>query len=570
MMAGVQSSQASFDFSHNPHAGALLQGLLELRSDNQLVDVSLCVSGLEIPCHRNVLAACSEYFRAMFCNGHRESKERTITIHEVNSNVMQLLVDYSYTSKVTITENNAVELLEGANFLQIQPVHDACVTYICNNLGAKDCLQMMQVGNMLSCPDLEDKARMCALKEFAAVSKTPAFLSLTKDQLTTLVSSDDLIATEEVVYEAVMTWINHDTRKRRKEMRELMELVRFPFMDKMYFLENVENDDAVRKSCLDIVKETHKFYLFPGEVQSPRTRPRPASGWREEVVTIGGIRKQQTGGNNRTEYDRCISSGYRLLSFLPRKYQNDSVKAPVFAAATLGTSDIIFSSGRDVFLYLRELVSWGHGLTALSNMNTERHDHKLAVSHGKVYAIGGRNDDMPALTSVEVYDRRENYWKEGVALPQARYNHAVAVLDGNIYVMGGYDAEKKLTSTVYRFKPGDSEWQPQKDMPVRGACITAVALNGNIYVAGLRSKVLCFKPGECGGAWSIAANTGVGRFCGMAVFAGTIRIYGGYNKGKGSRDIWCLDPETRSLNHVGYMNKGLFSQACVTTLNYRS
>ncbi|XP_066264892.1 kelch-like protein 21 [Branchiostoma lanceolatum] len=142
-MEEMQSSQASFDFCHNPHASALLQGLLELRSDDQLVDVSLCVSGLEISCHRNVLAACSEYFRAMFCNGHRESKERKITIQEVNSNVMQLLVDYAYTSKVTITENNAVELLEGANFFQIQPVRDACVTYICNNLCAENCLQML-------------------------------------------------------------------------------------------------------------------------------------------------------------------------------------------------------------------------------------------------------------------------------------------------------------------------------------------------------------------------------------------------------------------------------------------
>ncbi|XP_066265280.1 kelch-like protein 24 [Branchiostoma lanceolatum] len=424
---------------------------------------------------------------------------------------------------------------------------------------------------MLSCQDLEDKAKLCALKEFAAVSKTPAFLSLTKDQLITLVSSDDLNATEEVVYTAVMTWINHDTRMRKKEMRELMELVRFPFMDKLYFLENVESDDAVRKSCQDIMNETHKFHLFPGEVQSPRTLPRCPSGWIEEVVIIGGIKKQGTSENNHTDYDHCISThdGHRLLSFLPSMLEADSVPVPVFAAATLGTNDIIFSSGTDVFLFMPE-VRWNHGLTRLSYMRIERYDHKLAVSHGKVYAIGGRNDVMPASASVEVYDRRENFWNEDVSLPQPRYNHAVAVLDGNIYVMGGYDAEKKLTSTVYRFKPGDSEWQKQKDMPVRGACITAVALNGNIYVAGLRSKVLCFKPGECGGAWSIAANTGVGRFCGMTVYAGKIHIYGGYNKGKGTRDILCLDPETRTLNHVGYMSKGLFAHACVTTLNYRS
>ncbi|XP_066295436.1 kelch-like protein 24 isoform X2 [Branchiostoma lanceolatum] len=559
MMAGMQGSQASFDFCHNPHAGALLQGLQELRSDNQLVDVTLCVSGKEIPCHRNVLATCSEYFRAMFCNGHRESEEHKVTIHEVDSNAMQLLVDYAYTSKVTITEGNAVNLLEAANFFQIQPVRDACVTFISKNLSAKDCLQMLQVGNMLSCPDLEKKASFWAMEEFEAVCKMPGFLSISKEHLITLVSSDNLIASEETVYTAVMAWINHDTRKRKKEMRELMELVRFPFMDRMYFLENVESNDALRKSCQDIFKETRRYQLFPGEVQSPRTRPRSVSGWMEAVVIIGGIKKEEIG---HTVYNHTIAmlNGYHRMAGLT----TDSV--PVFAAAALGTSDIILSSGKHVLVYQSQLG--GEGFSGLHEMETERHDHNLAVLQGKVYAIGGRNDIMPALASVEVYDRRENYWKKGVALPQARYNHAVAVLDGNIYVMGGYDAEKKLTSTVYRFKPGDSQWHPQKDMPVRGACITAAALNGKIYVAGLHSKVLCFKPGECGGAWSIAANTGVGRFCGMAVYAGKIHIYGGYDKGCGSRDIVCLDPETRSLNHVARIKHGLFAHACVTILRY--
>ncbi|XP_078606333.1 kelch-like protein 24 [Branchiostoma floridae x Branchiostoma japonicum] len=562
MMAGRQRSQASFDFCHNPHAGSLLQGLQELRSDSQLVDVTLCVSGKEIPCHRNVLAACSQYFRAMFCNGHRESKEHKVTIHEVNGNAMQLLVDYAYTSKVTITEDNAVKLLEGANFFQIKPVRDACVTFLSDNLHEENCLQMLNTGNMLSCPKLEKKARWCAMEGFAAVSKTPEFISLTKEQLVTLVSSDYLNASEEVVYTAVMTWINHDTRRRNKDMKELMELVRFPFMDKLYFMENVESNKAVQKSCQDIVTETRKHQLFPGEVQSPRTIPRRASGCSEEVVIIGGIKKEETEGNNQTVYNKTIAvcHGYVTVA----RFRADSV--PVFAAATLGTSDIILSSGKEVLLYQPELRS--ADFSRLEEMTTERHDHNLAVLYGKVYAIGGKNDVMPALTSVEVYDRRGNRWKEGVSLPQGRHSFAAAVLDGNIYVMGGYDAEMKQTSTVYRFKPGDSEWHPQKDMPFRGACITAATLNGNIYVAGLRSKVLCFKPTECGGAWSIAANTGVGKFCGMTVFEGKICIYGGYDNGKGSPDIMCLDPESRSLKLGGCMNHGLFSHACVTILKY--
>ncbi|XP_066280357.1 kelch-like protein 24 [Branchiostoma lanceolatum] len=564
MMAGTQRSQASFDFCHNPHAGVLLQGLHKLQSDNQLVDVTLCVSGKEIPCHRNVLAACSEYFHAMFCNGHRESKEYKVTIHEVDTNALQLLVDYAYSSTVTITEDNAVKLLEGANFFQIQPVRDACVTFISNNLSAKNCLQMLHIGNMLSCPDLEKKARLCALKEFKAASKTPEFLSLTKDQLVTFISSDDLNASEETVYTAVMTWINHETRKRKKEMKELMGLVRFPFMDKLFFLENVESNDTVRKSCQDIVTETLKYQLFPGEVQSPRTRPRRASGLKEAVVVIGGIEKVvRTGEKLHPVYSHFLTMTDSMEPSTSSWIHMTRIDKSTNNAVVLGTSDIIVSFGKEVWLYQPELNSWSQ----LAHMSIERIGHRLTVLQGKVYAIGGRNGTLP-LTSVEVYDRRQNKWTEGEPLQQPRHSHAVAVLDGSIYVIGGYDSEDKRTSTVYRCSPGDSQWKTQRDMPEVAGTPTASVLNGNIYVAAPRFCIFCFKPGEDGGLWSKVAS-GVPLFCGMTVFGGKIYIYGGINDNgnlHGSTAVLCLDVETQSLNHVGTMSKALVKHACVTIL----
>eukprot|EP00058_Branchiostoma_floridae_P027808 XP_002613299.1 hypothetical protein BRAFLDRAFT_118714 [Branchiostoma floridae] len=556
---------ASFDFCHNLHAGSLLQGLQELQSANKLLDVTLCVAGKEIPCHRNVLAACSGYFCAMFCNGHRETKEYKVTINEVDSNALQLLVDYAYTSKVTITEHNAVELLEGANFFQIQPVRDACVTFISNNLSSENCLQMMHVGNMLSCTDLEKKARLCALKEFEAISKTPEFLSLTKEQLITLISSDDLNASEETVYTAVMAWINHDTR-RKKEMKELIELVRFPFMDKMYFLENVESNNTVRKTCHDIVLETRKYQLFPGEIQSPRTRPRRASGLKEAVVILGGMEKSDEG---RPVYSHSItmtdsmepssSSWVHMTNMDKRIYPHH--------VTVLGTSDILVSLDKKVWLYQPELDSWSQ----LAQMNSERFSHGLAVLQGKVYAIGGRNKILPAIvfSSVEVYDRRQHKWTEGIPLPRPRCGHAIAVLDDKIYVMGGDDSEKKHTSTVYRFSPGDSQWQPQRDMPVATLGITAAVLNGIIYIAALTSCIFCLKPDDDGGLWSKVAS-GVPPCCGMTVFGEKLFIFGGMVKRNGNIEgttaAMCLDPETQSLSHVGTMDKGLFNHTCVTIL----
>eukprot|EP00058_Branchiostoma_floridae_P005068 XP_002590556.1 hypothetical protein BRAFLDRAFT_86237 [Branchiostoma floridae] len=531
-MAGGQRSS---EFCHNKHAGSLLQGLQELRSDNLLIDVTLCVSGKEIPCHRNVLAACSGYFRAMFCNGHRETNENKITIHEVSTSAMELLVDYAYTSKITITEDNVVKLLAGANFLQIEPVYRACMSFTCNNLSAKNCLKLLHLGGVLSCPDLEKEAKLYAMKEFASVSKTPEFLYLTKDQLITLISSDDLNASEDTVYTAVMAWINHDTRKRKKEMRELMEHVRFPFMDRMYFLENVESNEVMRKSCPGIVTETLKYQLFPGEVQSPRTRPRHVSGLREAVVIIGGTEKVEKMGERQH-----ITSSSAIAMTCSAEPSTSS-----WVPLTQVHQDFLMASATAV-LDRRDIIL-------------------LAVLQGKVYAIGGRNPASPALTSVEVYDRSKNKWTPGVPLPQPRNEHATAVLDGSIYVMGGFDADHKLTSTVYRFSPGDSQWQSLKDMP-EAAGYTASVLNGSIYVAGASSTVHCFRPKKDGGHWSVAAR-GVRLCCGMTAYMGKLYIYGGQdNNSNGSSEVFCLDPETGSFNSAGTMMKGLFYHGCVTIL----
>ncbi|XP_078606937.1 kelch-like protein 24 [Branchiostoma floridae x Branchiostoma japonicum] len=567
-MAAGQRSPASTDFCHQPHAGALLQGLEGLRSNSLLVDVILWVAGKEIPCHRNVLAACSGYFQAMFCNGLRESKEHKVTIHEVSTSTLQLLVDYAYTSKVTITEDNAVELLEGANFFQIQPVFDACTKFLSECLCAENCLKMLALGGMLA-PDLEKKALPCAMKEFEAVCKTPEFLHLRKEQLVTLISSDDLNASEETVYTAVMAWINHDTRRRRKEMRELMELVRFPFMDKMYFMEKVETDNAVRKACPDIVAETRRYQFFPGEVQSPRTRPRHASGLKEAVVIIGGTQKNLPG---QTVYSNSIMMTY--LAEPPSRCWVDLTqmkrKDVGFAVAVLGTSDIIVSSGgfcgrlsfSDVWLYNVELNNWAD----LAPLNVTRHYHKLAVLQGKVYAIGGRDNSFKfELASVEVYDRNLNKWSEGVPLPEPRSRHAVAVLDGSIYVIGGCNDELEPKSTVYRYSPGDAQWQPQSDVPVVGRKISASVLNGNIYVA-VNKGIYSFRPGDDGGSWSEVLTCGVNRSPGMTVIGGKLYLYGGKDRGVGSTYIMCLDPETKSLLRVGTMPVGLYGHACVTIL----
>ena len=80
--------------------------LEEMRQTRELCDITLVAGNVEIPAHKLVLAATSHYFRRMFIIELKEKNFLKITIQDVNPEILTLLVEYSYTSKLMITQDN--------------------------------------------------------------------------------------------------------------------------------------------------------------------------------------------------------------------------------------------------------------------------------------------------------------------------------------------------------------------------------------------------------------------------------------------------------------------------------
>lgn len=88
------------------HCNKGFQVMNALRHQNQLCDVILKAGNVEIPAHRVVLASSSPYFYAMFTGELSESKQNIVTLKEIDSTALELLVDFVYIAEIEVTEEN--------------------------------------------------------------------------------------------------------------------------------------------------------------------------------------------------------------------------------------------------------------------------------------------------------------------------------------------------------------------------------------------------------------------------------------------------------------------------------
>jgi kelch-like protein 38 len=113
-------------FKDHNFSSDLLRQLNGLRQNRMLTDVTICTSAWEVPCHRNVLASSSPYFRAMFCSNFRESIEAKVQLKGIDAPTLEQIIMYVYTGEAHITATNVLPLMEAASMLQYPRLFEAC------------------------------------------------------------------------------------------------------------------------------------------------------------------------------------------------------------------------------------------------------------------------------------------------------------------------------------------------------------------------------------------------------------------------------------------------------------
>ena len=128
----------------------------------------------------------------------------------------------------------------------------------------------------------------------------------------------------------------------------------------------------------------------------------------------------------------------------------------------------------------------------VSQLPTGRSSFSTAVVDGKIYLIGGllfesEKRNTFGLSTVEVYDTKNNSWERLTDMPTPRLQAGAAVVDGKIYVVGGYrviNRRMKILKVVEVYDPQTDTWVRKQDMSIPRRQFGIGVVAGKIYVIG--------------------------------------------------------------------------------------
>ena len=580
------------------------QSMYQLWENEELCDVELVCEHQVFRAHRVVLAACSMYFRAMFCRQMAESGQRRITIEGVDPDALNLLIKFAYAGPLEINEENAQSLLAAANFLQMIRARDVCCNFFESKLDASNCLEVSEFAEFHSCRKLLDSAILYSEANFSEVIKSERFVTISKLRMKHFLCSPNLVLEkgEESVFTALVTWTKHNPDERKQYFAELLEFVKLPLLSELFFAIEVAANPFVNSNdhCMKLVREAAEplynkshpdgmVHLYQTPAQIPRKWwPREMLKKGEVIHIFGGVSEHETLGNVEC-YDP--SSDTWVVDLIePMRFRRSGVGVAVLHGLLFAIGGYLDGkrSTNAVECYNPRLNKWFSVtpmLTKRMNLGvgtvSDLRDDQTGATNSYIFSIGGYSGEA-ILGSAERYDMRTNRWEEIASMRTPRRNVGVAVIESLLYAVGGSnrdDGTRSNLNSMERYHPDKDEWE---DMPPMHRCrgaASVTALNGCLYAVGGydSGQWLCeverFDPHSS--QWSVIAPM---QYCrtGVAVTAlnGEVYAIGGYNGTKTVDVVEKYNPEDGAWKQVSSLKHGRsvpgIAVAYVWPVEYRS
>ena len=449
--------------------------------------------GKEMRVSRNEIAASSDFFSTLLNSDMRENKEGIVRLEHITEACMRDVLEFVRSGSVEITvPENAKELIEAAEYLLL----DRLKTFSENEylvqetLTSSNCMSIYYFAVQYRCQELTIKTRPFILSNFASVTESQDFLSLDHQQVVEWISSDEVaVSTEDIIFKAIVRWIQHSKSERKGKFEELFRHVRLSFISRDYLLGDVLANDLVSgcTSCLKLAK-----YAVEGKwsFQSPRI-------WTDTHLVVYM-------GKETFCYEPDGDKWYKLadthLTYIhPNFYKMFSFQGKLY----------VFPSPENVCPKRVEMFDPSlNGWTMIDHTIEIRIQSyclsHLAVVRGQLFAIypepphfvnGLFSQERSLLLSKYKFESKtwtvvHCYGSKPMGVMCA----CIVAMDKYLYVIGGLMCDFRTISSPYRLDTmtlhsgmrdsGNHSWHRITEMKVPGWKACGTAAHGKIFIAG--------------------------------------------------------------------------------------
>lgn len=529
----------------------------EFRKNNLYCDLELKITDVIFRCHRAILSACCPYFESLLSDRWRHGRDGPVKLPGISPDMMEILLTYIYTREVKISSDNVVELLPAADQFGVLGITKKCRDFLREALCPENCIGIRNFAIQNSQYDLVETVQAYILANFTQISdKSEEFLEITPDLLFEFLASDELnVKSEEVAFEMMIRWVEHDVDFRKEAMTRILKTVRMGLMDPDFFMTKVKSHKLMKDNpeVRPIIKEAMKALYDlssysatsrvgqPAKV-SPYIRPRLPN---EILFAVGGW----SGGSptNVIETYDCRAESWVDISSWP-VLQEERPRAYHGLAAHDKFIYIVGGfDGQNYFNSMRKLDLTNTKLTEEAPMKHRRCYVSCTTLGHEIYALGGM-DGQKRLASCEVYDCKKKRWSILADMSQKRSDADSSAANNKVYVAGGFNGHECLNSTEF-YDKASAQWTRVTPMRSKRSGVSLITLNDKIFAVGgfdgtnrLRSAEY-YNDDE--NAWVPVANMINPRSnFGVEVIDGQIIAVGGFNGFQTTFNVEAYDSST--------------------------
>eukprot|EP01114_Cavostelium_apophysatum_P022001 TRINITY_DN7824_c0_g1_i4.p1 TRINITY_DN7824_c0_g1~~TRINITY_DN7824_c0_g1_i4.p1 ORF type:complete len:421 (-),score=124.42 TRINITY_DN7824_c0_g1_i4:41-1303(-) len=158
--------------------------LVNLMNSKELSDVTLLVENEPVYAHKVILAARSEFFKAMFFTGLKESHEATVPLPNVPHAAFMDILKFIYSGDLTLNSpDHAIDILPTANYLRLNRLKALCEICIRDSVEIENAAYILAVASESEAWQLKSFVLDFIMSNYDAVSASKCFEELDKPLL---------------------------------------------------------------------------------------------------------------------------------------------------------------------------------------------------------------------------------------------------------------------------------------------------------------------------------------------------------------------------------------------------